>query len=115
DEHVELPRLELRHQLAPLGGTQAAVHEAYAVALQLAFAEPFGLAFRSTRDRGLGLLDERTDDVCLPPVVEVLPEPLVRRARPVLRDPARDHRLPVGRRLRALAHLEVAVAGEREG
>ena len=46
DEHVELARLELRHQLAPLRRPQPAVQQADAVALQLAAAEPLGLYLR---------------------------------------------------------------------
>ena len=84
DEHVELPRLELRHQLAPLGRPQPPVHEPDAVALQLAVAQPLRLALGRARDRRLRLLDQRADDVRLAAVVEVLAQAPVRLARAIL-------------------------------
>ena len=44
DEDVELPGLEARHQVAAVGGLEPAVEQADAVALELAFLQPLGLA-----------------------------------------------------------------------
>src|SRR4029453_272419 len=90
------------------------VHQPDAVALQLAVAQPFRLALRSARDRGLRLLDEWTNHVRLAARVEVLAQTPVRLARALLRDPCGRDRLAVRRRLRDLAHLEVAVDGQRK-
>ena len=49
DEHVELARLEARHQLAPLGRLQPPVHAADAEALQLAGPQPLGLLLGRAR------------------------------------------------------------------
>ena len=115
DEHVELAGFELSHQLAPLGRPEPSVEQADAVPLQLALLQAFGLTLGGPRDARLGLLDQRADHVRLATVVEVLPQPLVRVARAVLRHPGRLHGLAVRGRLRDLAHREVSVDGEREG
>ena len=75
DEDVELARLELRHHAAPLGGRQAAVQAADAIAAQLRGAQPLGLLLGRARDSCLRRLDERADDVGLPAVVQVAAEP----------------------------------------
>jgi hypothetical protein len=77
-------------------------------------AQPLVLCFRRARDRRLGLLDQRTHDVRLPAGVEMRAEPRVRVRRSLGGDPARDDRLARRRRLRDLAHGEVAVHGQRE-
>ena len=114
DEDVELARLELRHDAPPLGRRQAPVEAADAVAAELGSAEPLGLLLGGPRDARLGRLDQRADDVGLPPVVEVPTEPRVRLRAALVGHPGGDDRLAVGRRQRELAHLEVAVDGERE-
>ena len=87
-EHVELPRLELRHQLAPLGRSQAAVQEPDAVALELRAAEPVGLHLRRARDGRLRFLDQRADDVGLPALVEMAAQPPVGLGGALRGDPA---------------------------
>src|SRR4029450_13836623 len=72
DENVELARLELRHQVAPLRRPQSPVKEPDAVALQLPLPQPVGLALGSARDARLRLLDERADHIGLTAVVEML-------------------------------------------
>ena len=114
DEDVQLARLELRHDAAPLGGAQAPVQAADAVAAELGRAESLGLLLGGARDTRLGRLDERADDVRLPAVVQVPAEPRVRLRAAVVGHPRRDDRLAVGRRQRELRDLEVAVDGQRE-
>src|SRR5436190_1994231 len=65
DEHVELTRLEARHQIAPLERPQAAVEQADAVTAELGAAQTFRLCLRRSRLRRLRLLDQRTDHVRL--------------------------------------------------
>ena len=72
DEDVQLVRLEPRHQLAALGRPQASVQQADAVAPELRATQPLGLRLGRAGLARLGLLDQRTDDVRLPPRVEVL-------------------------------------------
>ena len=85
-----------------------------AVPAELRTPEPLRLLLRGTRDARLRGLDERTDDVRLPAVVQVAAEARVRLRAAVFGHPRRDHRLAVGRRQRELAHLQVAVHRERE-
>ena len=83
DEHVELARLEVRHQLAPLGRTEPSVQQTDAIPAQLRAPQPLGLRLRRARLTRLRLLDQRADHVRLPPGIEVLAQTRVRlRARP---------------------------------
>ena len=68
DEHVDLARLEVRHDRAPLGRLQPPVQAADAEALQLGAAQALGLVLGGARHRRLGRLDQRADDVGLAPV-----------------------------------------------
>ena len=114
DEDVQLSRLEARHHAPPLRRTQPAVQAADPIATKLGGSQSLGLLLGSTGNPRLGRLDQRADDVRLPAVVEMPAEPRVRLGAPILGHPGRDDRLAVGRRQRELAHLEVAVHGERE-
>ncbi len=114
DEHVELPRLEAGHQVAPLGRLQPPVHAADAEALQLAGPQLLGLLLGGARCRRRRLLDQRADDVCLPALREVGAQARVRLGAALVGDPGGDDRLAARRRLRDLAHREVAVDRERE-
>ena len=115
DEHVELPRLELRHQLAALGGPQPPVHAArrgsrFSSPLRSRSASSLG----GSGDARLRLLDQRADDVRLAAGVEVLAQARYASLERSSVDPRGHDRLAVRRRLRDLAHLEVAVDRERE-
>ena len=114
DEHVELARLEARHQLSARGRLQPSVHAADTEALQLAGAELIGLLLGGPRGRGRRLLDQRADDVRLPALREMRAEPRVRLGAPLVGHPGRHDRLPGRGRLGDLAHRQVAVDGERE-
>ena len=113
-EHVELALLERAHHLAPLRRLQPAVEQPDAVAAQLGAREPRGLLLGRAREPGLRRLDQRADDVGLPPGVEVHAEPRVGLARALGPDPRRDDRLAARRRLRDLGHVELAEHGQRE-
>jgi len=113
-EHVELARLELGHQLTPLGRTKAAVQETDLVVAQLRSPQPPGLGLGRARLRGLGLLDQRADDVRLPAVVEVLPQAAVGLGGALGSDPRGDDRLARGRWFRNLRDRQVAIERQRE-
>ena len=81
---------------------------------QLGPPQPLGLGLGRARLRGLGLLDQRADDVRLPACVEVRAQPLVGVGGALGRHPGGDDRLARGRRLRDLGHGEVAVERQRE-
>ena len=76
-EHVELARFEPRHQAAALDRAQTTVQASDSVPLELPAAKPLRLGFGGTGDLRLRLLDQRTDDERLPPVVEMTTEPPV--------------------------------------
>jgi hypothetical protein len=114
DENVQLPRLEPGHQVTTLVRPQTAVEEPHAVVAQLTFAEPLGLTLGGPSNTRLRFLDQRADDIRLPPAVEMLAQPLVGGARALLSHPGGLDRLPVRRRLRDLGHGEVAVDGQRK-
>src|SRR5262245_24049434 len=114
DEHIELARLEARHQLAALDRAEPTVQEADPVVAELATSKALGLGLGCARLRRLRLLDQRADDVGLTTVVQVLTQPPVCLRRTVVGHPARHDRLAVGRRLRDLRHREVAVDGQRQ-
>ena len=110
------PALKRAITLAPLGRPQPPVEAADAVAAELGRCEA---ARPRPRRRGAtrvsDCLDQRADDVRLPPVVEVPAETRVRLRAALLGRPTRViDRLAVRRRQRELADLEVAVDGERE-
>ena len=69
DENVELARLEALHQLAAVGRAQAAVQAADPEAAKLSAPQAVGLLFGGAGDARLRLLDQRADDVRLPPLV----------------------------------------------
>ena len=79
-EHVQLAGLEARHQVAPLGRPQLAVHAADPQAPQLGALQPLGLLLRRPRLDRDGLRHERADDVRLPARLEVATQALVRLA-----------------------------------
>ena len=106
--------LKLAMTLRRSAGRQAPVQAADAIAAELGASKPLRLLLRGARDARLGRLDQRAHDVGLAPVVEVAAEARVRLRAAILGDPGRDDRLAVGRWQRELAHLEVAVDGERE-
>ena len=114
DEHVDLARLEGRHDRAALGGLEAPVHAADAEALQLGAPQPLGLVLGGARDGRLGGLDQRADDVGLAAVREMARQPRVRLRAAVVGDPGGHDRLAVGGRRRDLGDREVAVDGQRE-
>ena len=96
DEHVELPRLEPRHQVAPVGRLQPAVQAADAEPAQLRALQPRRLLLRRARPRRLRLLDQRADDVRLPALAQQARQPPVRlRARA-----PRSSAVTIGRRRR---------------
>ena len=67
DEHVELARLEARHQLAALGRLEAAVQAADAELAELGAAQALGLLLGGARERRLGRLDSgQTTYACRP-------------------------------------------------
>ena len=67
DEHVELARLERApSRRGAASGLQPAVQAADAEPAQLGAPQPLGLGLRRARERRLGLLDQRADDVGLP-------------------------------------------------
>src|SRR5439155_15317050 len=66
------------------------------------------------RLRGLGLLDQRADDVRLPAVVEVLAQAAVGLGGALGSDPRGDDRLARGGRLRDLRDRQVAIERQRE-
>ena len=90
------------------------MQETDAVAAQLGALQSFGLRLGSAREPRLRQLDQRADDVRLPARIEVHAQALVRLARPLGADTRGDDRLAVRRRLRDLAHREVAVDRQRE-
>ena len=67
-----------------------------------------------TRAARLRLLDERADDIRLAALAEDPGQALVRFRGTVLRDPARDDRLPVRREDGELGDVEVAVDRQRQ-
>ena len=99
------PRLELRHQLAPLGRPQPPVQQPDAVALQLAAAQPLGLRLGRARDatsptpRSAGR--RRTPGG---PSSRWLRRRRYASLERSSVDPRGDDRLAVRRRLRDLAH-----------
>ena len=87
DEHVQLALLERAHHLAALRGLEPAVQQPDPVPGELRALQPLGLLLGRTRKPRLGRLDQRADDVRLPPRVEVNAQPRVRLARALRADP----------------------------
>ena len=64
------PRLEPRHELAPVGGLELPVQAADAEVAELVLPQALGLVLGRPRAARLRLLDERADDVRLPALAQ---------------------------------------------
>ena len=119
-QKLNLPREEAGHYRLLLGGAEPAVQQAHRIAAKSAFPQPFGIFDRRNQPPGPrgflpGLLDQRTNQIGLPSLVEAVAHE-AKRPLPLLRVDAvgGDRRAP-GRKLPDQRDVEIAVEDQRKG